>query len=134
MKRSPLLQPLSREHHTALSLANACQRAAESGDTTLIDQACQRGLQLYANELDAHFNTEEQTLLPLLQTTETQPLAQRTLLEHRQLRDLLDGLRQSNAESLKEFGQLLKEHVRFEERELFPALEVTLHARNQAEP
>ncbi len=134
MKRSPVLQPLSREHHTALSLANACQHATQSGDLTLINQTCQRALQLYGNELDAHFNIEEGTLLPLLQTAETQPLVQRTLLEHRQLRDLLDGLRQRNAESLQRFGQLLKEHVRFEERELFPALEEALHARNQAEP
>lgn len=134
MKRSPILQPLSREHHTALSLANACQHAAQSGDVTLISQTCERALQLYVNELDTHFNTEEQTLLPLLQTTATQPLVQRTLIEHRKLRDLLDGLRRSNAESLQSFGKLLMAHVRFEERELFPALEGALTAGDRAEP
>lgn len=123
MKRSPILQPLSREHHTALSLANACQHAAQSGDVTLISQTCQRALQLYANELAPHFNIEEQTLLPLLRGAETQPLVQRTLADHRQLRGLLGGLRQNEVEALNNFGKCLATHVRFEERELFPVLE-----------
>jgi hemerythrin-like domain-containing protein len=79
MKRNPTLQPLSREHHTALSLAKACERAAQSGDEELVGKACQRAIQAYANELQPHFQFEEQSLLPLLHSIETQPLVQRTL-------------------------------------------------------
>lgn len=128
MQRSPALQALSREHHTALSLANACQRAARAGDSPLISQTCQRALQLYDRELEAHFNIEEKTLLPLLQTVETQVLVQRTVHEHQQLRTLLESLRQNRTESLLSFGQLLMAHVRFEERELFPVLEAYFDA------
>lgn len=123
MKRSSALQPLSREHHTALSLANACMRASQSGDAAMVRLACQRAISSYANELDAHFKTEEQSLLPLLISPETQVLVQRTLVEHQLLRGLLDGLRQNDVEALDNFGKYLVDHVRFEERELFPVIE-----------
>jgi hemerythrin-like domain-containing protein len=123
MKRSPFLQPLSREHHTALTLAKACERAAQSDDIELVGQACQRAIRAYATELEPHFQIEEASLLPLLRTTETHPLVQRTLADHRQLRGLLAGLQQHDVAALASFGQCLALHVRFEERELFPALE-----------
>ena len=123
MKRSPTLQPLSREHHTALVLAKACERAAQTGDATLVRLACQRATHALSNDLEPHFTIEEQTLLPLLQSPETQVLVQRTLADHLQLRGLLDGLLQNDIEALNNFGKCLAAHVRFEERELFPVLE-----------
>ncbi len=123
MQRSPALQPLSREHHAALKLAKLCERAAGSADKTEIQRACQHAAQSYADELEAHFLYEEQTLLPLLADTPAQSLAERTLAEHRLLRTLLDGVRQNDAAALLNFGISLKTHVRFEEQELFPALE-----------
>jgi hemerythrin-like domain-containing protein len=123
MKRSPALQPLSREHHTALSLANSCARAAKSGDAGLINVSCQRAINLYKDELETHFKIEEETLLPLLTSADTQILVQRTLLEHQMLRGLLEGLQQNDVEALHNFGKYLAAHVRFEERALFPVLE-----------
>jgi len=123
MKRSEFLQPLSREHHSALSLGKSCERAAQSGDAEVVGQACQRALHAFAHELDRHFQIEERTLLPLLQDAKTLPLVQRTLADHRQLHGLLDGLKQNDAEALNIFGQCLLAYVRFEERELFPAIE-----------
>lgn len=126
MKRSPALQPLSREHHTALTLANACIRAAQSGDAAILRLACQRAIRAFDNELDAHFKIEEQSLLPLLKSPETQALVQRTLMEHQQLRGLLTGLQRNDAETLNNFGECLAAHVRFEEQELFPVIEGVL--------
>ena len=126
MKRTPALQPLSREHHTALTLAKACERAALSGDEGLVANACQRAIQAFSNELEPHFQFEEQSLLPLLPGAETQALAERTLEDHQRLRALLDGLQQNDAKALESFGKLLSAHVRFEERELFPVLESLL--------
>ena len=123
MKRSPALQPLSREHHTALTLAKACERAAQSGDAAMVNQACQRAIRAYTDDLEPHFQLEEQSLLPLLQSTETQPLLQRTLADHQRLRGLLTGLQQNDADALNSFGNCLSAHVRFEERELFPVIE-----------
>lgn len=126
MKRSAALQPLSREHHTALTLAKACERAALSGDEELVAKTCQRAMQAFSNELEPHFQFEEQSLLPLLLGAETQPLVELTLADHQQLRALLNNLQQNDAKALESLGKRLSAHVRFEERELFPAIESLL--------
>jgi hemerythrin-like domain-containing protein len=126
MKRIPALQPLSREHHTALTLAKACERAAQSRDEERIAKTCQRVIQAFSAELEPHFQLEEQSLLPLLRSAGNTPFEQHTLEDHQQLRALLDDLQQNNIEALDSFGKLLSAHVRFEERELFPALESLL--------
>ena len=93
--------------------------------------ACHRVIQSYADELHPHFLIEEQQLLPLLHGKPEQPLAERTLHDHRQLAELRDRMRTPDADALRQFGQILMAHVRFEERELFPALERYL---DQPEP
>ena len=126
MKRSPFLQPLSREHHAALVLARACERAGRSGNADDVAATCARALREYAAQIEAHFDLEEQRLLPLLQGDAGQALVRRTLADHRALRALLDGLRQNDAAALARFGETLAAHVRFEERELFPAIEAVM--------
>lgn len=126
MKRSTALQPLSREHHTALTLAKACERAAQSRDEERVAQTCQRVIRAFSDELEPHFQVEEQSMLPLLHDAGNRSLEQRTLADHQQLRALLDGLQQNDVGALDSFGKLLSAHVRFEERELFPALESLL--------
>ena len=88
-----------------------------------MSQACLRVVRAFSNELEPHFRFEEESLLPLLYSSETQPLIERTLADHQQLRGLLDSLRQNDAVALNRFGECLSAHVRFEERELFPVLE-----------
>lgn len=128
MKRSTILQPFSREHHHALVLAKACERAASSGDAPTIEASCTKVLQAFGDELEAHFQTEERLVLPSLQPDQ-QALLQRTESDHVQLRALQARIRQNDPSALSEFGQLLAAHVRFEERELFPAYEQTLSGR-----
>lgn len=128
MQRSPALQPLSREHHSALKLAKACERAAGASDEAEVERVCRRAIEAYTHELEAHFATEERMLLPLLNGTPDWPLAEHTLADHRQLHALLDGLRRNNdAATLDCFGKCLAAHVRFEERELFPVVENRQH-------
>jgi hypothetical protein len=123
MKRSPALQPLSREHHAALKLAKACERAVASGEAAQMDETCQRVGEAFAAELEPHFLFEERELLPAAPTV----LAERTLADHARLRELAGSLRQHcDAGILRGFGECLVSHVRFEERELFPAIEKTL--------
>jgi len=125
MQRHPRLQPLSREHYGALKLAKLCAQAAE-GDDTAIGLACQRAIQSYADELQPHFLFEENSLFPLLRDTSYQLLVEHALLDHRKLAELKDRMLPADKEVLRQFGQLLLAHVRFEERELFPALETRL--------
>ncbi len=129
MKRSDILQPLSREHYTALSLAKSCERAVLSGDSAQIAQACQRAILAISADMEPHFQIEEQSLLPLPKSPESQALVQRTLADHGRLRALLPGLQQTDAAALGCFGKCLSAHVRFEERELFAVLESLLEAR-----
>lgn len=126
MKRSIVLQPLSREHHAALKLAKACEQAAQSGDGAKVAKLCQRAMMSCLIELEPHFQVEESALLPQLTGVETSPLVQRTLADHQNLRELAKLLSRNDAEALLEFGKSLSAHVRFEERELFPALEKIL--------
>lgn len=115
MKRAESLIPLSREHHQALVFAKHLLDAYQQGEKAL--QACWRALQ---PALKAH-------LLPHMAAEEQQHVAglpdamrQRLLDEHQQLRVWLC---QSDTSEVLRFAMLLKAHVRFEEREVFPWLE-----------
>lgn len=123
MKRHTALQPLSREHHPALVLAQACKRAAQSGEMEKIREACARVERVFAAELEPHFHKEEETLLPLLSQAGQTALVQRTLDEHVAIRALQKALHDPDAACLAKFGQALSDHVRFEEQALFPAAE-----------
>jgi hypothetical protein len=126
MQRSPLLQPLSREHHQALKLAKRCAHAAASGEAEQVAQACEVALQAFAAELEPHFRVEERELLIDLRTDVGLALVQRTQAEHRVLRELCTGLQRREGVALAEFSKLLHAHVRFEERELFLFIEALL--------
>lgn len=123
MKRCPELQELSREHHTALRLALHWRRAADSGDEPQIDAACSHLRQTFHAELLPHFREEEHALLPRMEAAGASALAARTLIEHRAMQRLARELELPDGDVLRRFADLLTEHVRFEERELFPAAE-----------
>lgn len=123
MKRHPDLLQLSREHHGALKLARAARRAAESGDALELGETAQRVVAQFAAELEPHFRVEERGMLLRLAEDGQHDLVQRTLSEHAELRRLEAALAQPDAASLLRFGDLLAAHVRFEERELFEAVQ-----------
>ncbi len=76
-----------------------------------------------SHELEPHFQNEEMNFLPRLANGGQDALIRRTLKDHEQLRALALTAQQGDQHALQNFGKLLAEHVRFEERELFPALE-----------
>lgn len=123
MKRSKFLQPLSREHHAALVLAKACERAAQSEDEIQVRTTCKHATGVFRADLEPHFQIEEASLLPMLFGTESELLADRTLEDHKNLRSLINMVRLNDAKALGNFGKCLSDHVRFEERDLFPVLE-----------
>lgn len=124
MKRSPALQALSREHHTALVLGKACARAAESGNEEKIAAMCVRVERDFEQELSPHFKFEEEKLLPRLKVAGEFALVERTLQEHEDLRAMAKNIGQhANAAALDAFANLLASHVRFEEKELFVTTE-----------
>jgi hypothetical protein len=113
MKRDPRLQPLSRDHHHALVLARRATRGA---------LGIAEVRRAYDAELAPHFAVEESALLPALYAAGRTDLADRMLHEHHEIQAALAR------EDLSSFGRLLTDHVRFEERDLFPAYEAILAA------
>lgn len=119
MKRVEALQPLSREHHQALSVAS---RIARFSGAALEDYWTTLSAGFFPS-LRVHFEEEERWLLPLLEANPD--LHQRLLDDHRTLRQLMDA---ADSEARKAFGVNLKSHVRFEEKELFEWLQVRYQA------
>lgn len=122
MKRLDCLGDLSREHHTALSLALRARRAASGGEAEIAAMAA-KVRESFEAELDPHFQEEERWLLPALVEMGESELVRRTLAEHAALARLVQDLATPSAETLLAFAEGLTAHVRFEERELFPAAE-----------
>lgn len=124
MRRAAELVPLSRHHHAALERALRLRRA--TSDTAA--EAVARFLAFTEADGDEHFACEERVLGPYLNDAERA----RLLDEHRRLRQHAEALRDAQdgatAEAAHAAGALLDEHVRWEERELFPALEERLSA------
>lgn len=128
MKRHQKLQDLSREHYSALKLALQAKRAVASGDPAQIETAAAACVADFESALDPHFVIEENTLLPMLSGTGEAELVRQILHDHAALRLLASQLRQPDATKLLGFAELLMAHVRFEERDMFPAVEAHLSA------
>jgi len=125
VKRDVRLRALSSDHHHALVLARyiaaACARGGMDAEVaTLVRER-------FAAEITPHFETEE-TLLHALAGCGVDELVQRTRDEHAQMLGLLEATGATDDSCMCELGELLTEHVRFEERELYPACEERLSA------
>jgi hemerythrin-like domain-containing protein len=124
MKRDAALAALSRDHHQALFVAQTLGRATAStaGDA-------RRAFLDYWDEYgDAHFRVEEDVLLPAYAAhgDAHHPLVARALCEHVEIRYRADAVRRDcapAAQTLHTLGSCLSEHVRLEERQLFPLIE-----------
>lgn len=117
MKRDPRLAGLSVEHHRALVLA----RRVESGSVAASDLRTH-----FERDLEPHFAIEERVLLPALRSGGHAAIADRTQGEHDRLRRAVEIANDGEPDTLRGFASLLVAHVRFEERELFPACEAHL--------
>ncbi|WP_415891376.1 hemerythrin domain-containing protein [Neptuniibacter sp. SY11_33] len=119
MKRVEALIPLSHDHHKALVTVKHINDLRKEADRE-VDEYWQAKREVIYRELKPHFDQEERALLPLL-IGEGEPLADRLVADHKQLLSMLDG---DDSSVANRFAELLKEHVRFEERNLFPWLEL----------
>jgi iron-sulfur cluster repair protein YtfE (RIC family) len=124
LKRHEALAPLSRDHYTGLVQAQRLMKAAD-GDEVARRKAVAGFVDAWEHELAEHFADEERLLVGLM----TDDDRQRLLSDHRQLTDdaaRLRGLRRitdPSPSALREVGQRLEQHIRWEERELFGRLQ-----------
>jgi hemerythrin-like domain-containing protein len=124
MKRAEALQPLSRDHLKSLLTAKRMRNAPDAAT------AGRDFLEFWEAEGRRHFRVEEEVLLPgwALHCAVDRVAVARMLEEHLKIRRgaLRAAAAKASIEELAELGQLLDDHVRFEERELFPMIEAAL--------
>jgi hypothetical protein len=124
MKRSEALKALSHEHHQGLFAALQLKRARKETAA----EARRVFLDFFEREGPRHFRAEEELLLPAYarHTDADRPEIVRVLTEHVDLRRRGQDLEASadpDPSALRELGERLERHIRFEERELFPMVE-----------
>lgn len=127
MKRNINLQPLSRQHHNGLLAALLVNKGLKKG----ADEKQIGGFitHMWQQDLQSHFEQEEEVLIPLLQPTSFDASLTRQLLqEHQQIRSLVDRIGTGNftKDDLTQFASILEQHIRFEERIYFPEAEKSL--------
>ncbi len=130
MKRDEALQPLSREHLAALLVAKKLKEA------TTLAEATRTFLEFWQEDGRRHFRVEEEVLLPgwAMHAEVDRDGVRRMLDDHLAIRG--EALRleagEATLEEARELGKLLHDHVRFEERQLFPRAEADLDATGLA--
>ncbi len=124
MKRTEALQPLSHDHFEGLKLAGEVERMLGAGET--LQKAADTVCRFSEEHLVRHFALEEELLVDLCERIGGGALASRMLDEHRLLLgDISRIVEGDNLDTnlLHRFAGLLRAHIRFEERELFPFIE-----------
>jgi len=117
IKRSEQLVSLSREHHDALLFIWKIRKGLRNKTGLTIIAGYINWF--WENHLNHHFNDEERILLPHLAVAD--PLARQLKAEHDSLRKFFET--EWNEKSIDSFITLLNDHIRFEERKLFPHIE-----------
>lgn len=120
IKRSPQLAPLSREHHEGLltvwKIRQGISKNIEAARITAFVQW------FWQAHLQSHFQKEETHLPPVL--TRSHPMIQQMITEHGEIKKLIDETAQhGDLKKLETLAQILNDHIRFEERQLFNEVE-----------
>ena len=121
IKRHPSLVAFSRDHHFGLLLVWKIKYGLDNGIAP--ERISNYVLYFFEQDLEAHFKEEEQKLFPCLSIDDG--MRKRAENEHAILRGLIFQLQndKGNKNLLLKFALTLKDHIRFEERELFAALQ-----------
>lgn len=123
IKRSKELVPLSKEHHEGLLFGWKIKQGLRNGtDHGVISDFIQW---FWEADLEEHFRREEQVLVVHL--PEENPLVARMFDEHEQIEALVRLSANIRDEDIFiQLADTIHNHIRFEERELFPYAEETL--------
>jgi hemerythrin-like domain-containing protein len=125
VRRSAELRGLSDDHHRALVLAKLAKTAATTQEGDEVGALWHAIKREWETGLARHFAIEEAYLLPPVRMAGGEALASRVEQDHTAIRDhVLSG--PFDEIGLRQFAERLSDHVRFEERELFPFAEAKL--------
>ena len=124
VRRAAALETLSRDHHRALVVAQRLRRATVDTAPT----ARSGFLSFWETEGRRHLRSEEELLLPAFarHAGMGHDAVVRVLSEHVELRRRaadVEAQPEPPLHQLRQLGELLHDHVRFEERSLFRLVE-----------
>lgn len=121
MLRDKSLIPLSHQHHNGLALCVLTRRAlAEDEGPENVERVACRIVERYEIELVNHFAIEEEILFPACPAETVALLVE----EHRRMEALVEKLRtEPSVDTIEEFLELLRGHIRREEDELFERIQ-----------
>lgn len=118
LKRHPALHHLSHDHHHGLLLCWKIRQGFKLGiEPNRIRVYCEW---FWENHLQAHFEEEEKIIFPIL--PEDDIMVKQALSEHKRLRKLFSTWEDSE-KTLGQIEEELEQHIRFEERVLFPVIQ-----------
>lgn len=131
MDRNENLHPLDWDHHYGLVVAQQLAGCEEEEDSQEVQDLKSKFLKQWHNHLKKHFRQEEDYLLPMIEVeVSNHPKNIRVLKEHIHIKSLVYKL-ENELEALpgllREIGNTLQAHIKFEERQFFPEVEQLLN-------
>ncbi len=118
LKRIEVLKPFSMEHHQSLLFCWKIKMGLSKNIS--IDRLKSYSLWFYNTQIITHFEEEDKYLFPILGDENT--LVLKAKLQHQEL-NYLFSLKIFTTETLCLIQEKFEKHIRFEERELYKALE-----------
>lgn len=132
MHRIEQLRPLSRQHQLGLNLGLKASQVTDELSEQELSQQWQNLVAYIHDELTDHFGVEEDYLVtPLVKdhsdNEQVKTLSNSLLQQHQELNRLAKTPNPMPSD-LRALGRLLYDHIRFEEREVFPIAQQLLTA------
>lgn len=132
IERHEALQPLSRQHHDGLILAQLIKKDAPAykGLPTDTEGKRKHVLKTFEKDLAPHFYIEEEILFDFLKEKKDLPDDIRKMIreikeEHAKIGQLVEEIEEMDnpIPPMDDLGHLLQSHIRKEERELFQMIQ-----------
>lgn len=129
MRRHDSLIPLTHDHHHALAQARRLRLAAEQSEEERLHQARQF-VDFFESDTLRHFREEEELVFPfVVDEVDVEPVLTRIMMEHLRIHAVVRALKSElerdapEAATMSRLAVLLEEHIRLEEKTLFPLIE-----------
>lgn len=131
IKRHDAIAPLSRHHHHVLVMSLKISKLGINPSQDEVQALRDEIKSLWVTGGQEHFREEEEILLPAYAryASINQQVIIEMLLEHVEIRSLIYAIDQEQAnlvENIRKLGVMLEQHVRKEERIIFPLIEAAL--------
>jgi len=129
-RRNDALIPLTHDHHHTLAQARRLLDASKLDDDTERRNLANDFVNFYFGRAIRHFHEEEELFFaPLIDEPKAREAVLRAVSDHLRLHSLVRTVKrrlsegETDPDTLAKIAELLTQHVRFEEQELFPLVE-----------